>query len=68
MAISERSVVDATLLAVDEINDRAGVIGRQISPHDTEVPPPDMIARKNVLLKYQPLRLTDFVAWAWAGL
>ena len=35
---------------------------------DTEVPPPDMIARKNVLLKYQPLRLSDVVAWAWAGL
>ena len=36
--------------------------------HNTEVPPPDMIARKNVLLKYQPLRLSDVVAWAWAGL
>jgi len=36
--------------------------------HDVEVPPPDMIARKNVLLKYQPLRLSDVVAWAWAGL
>ena len=35
--------------------------------HDTEVPPPDMIAKKNVLLRYQPLRLTDVVAWAWAG-
>ena len=35
--------------------------------HDVEVPPPDMIARKNVLLKYQPLRLSDVVAWAWAG-
>ena len=36
--------------------------------HDVEVPPPDMIAKKNVLLKYQPLRLSDVVAWAWAGL
>ena len=36
--------------------------------HDTEVPPPDMIAKKNVLLRYQPLRLSDVVAWAWAGL
>ena len=36
--------------------------------HDVEVPPPDMIVRKNVLLKYQPLRLTDIVTWAWAGL
>ena len=32
MAISERSVVDGPLLAVDEINDGGGVIGRQISP------------------------------------
>ena len=36
--------------------------------HDVEVPPPDMIARKNVLLKYQPLRLNDVVAWARLGL
>ena len=36
--------------------------------HDTEVSPPDMIARKNVLLKYQPLRLSDVAAWAWEGL
>ena len=36
--------------------------------HDVKVPPPDMIAKKNVLLKYQPLRLTDVVAWAWSGL
>ena len=36
--------------------------------HDTEVPPPDMIARKNVLLRYLPLRLSDVVAWTWAGL
>ena len=35
---------------------------------DVEVPPPDLIARKNVLLRYQPLRLSDVVAWAWAGL
>ena len=36
--------------------------------HDVEVPPPDMIARKNVLLKYQALPLSDVVSWAWAGL
>ena len=36
--------------------------------HDTEVPPPDMIAKKNVLLRYQPLRLSDVVPWAWGGL
>ena len=36
--------------------------------YDTEAPPPDMIAKKNVLLKYQPLRLSVVVAWAWAGL
>ena len=36
--------------------------------HDTEVPPPEMIVKKNVLLRYQPLRLSDVVSWAWAGL
>ncbi len=32
MAISEKSVVDATLLAIEEINDQGGVLGRQIQP------------------------------------
>ncbi len=32
MAISEKSVVDATLLAIAEINDQGGVLGRQIQP------------------------------------
>jgi urea transport system substrate-binding protein len=32
MAISESSVVDATLLAIDEINERGGVLGRKIIP------------------------------------
>ena len=36
--------------------------------HDTEVPPPEMIVKKNVLLRYQPLRLSDVISWAWAGL
>ena len=36
--------------------------------HDVEVSPPDVVAQKNVLLKYQPLRLSDVVSWAWAGL
>lgn len=36
--------------------------------HDVEVPPPEIISKKNVLLRYQPLRLSDVVAWAWAGL
>lgn len=30
MAISERAVIDATLLAVDEINEKGGVLGRPI--------------------------------------
>jgi urea transport system substrate-binding protein len=30
MAISEKSVVDATLLAIDEINERGGVLGRTV--------------------------------------
>jgi urea transport system substrate-binding protein len=32
MAISEKSVVDATLLAVDEINAKGGVLGRLLQP------------------------------------
>src|SRR5207245_569545 len=32
MAISERSVIDATLLAIDEINDKGGLLGRPIEP------------------------------------
>ncbi len=32
MAISERSVVDATLLAIEELNARGGVLGRKIEP------------------------------------
>jgi urea transport system substrate-binding protein len=32
MAISERSVIDATLLAIDQINARGGVLGRPIEP------------------------------------
>jgi len=32
MAISEKPVVDATLLAIEEINDRGGVLGRKLLP------------------------------------
>ncbi|MDH3696132.1 MAG: urea ABC transporter substrate-binding protein [Nitrosopumilus sp.] len=32
MAISENSVVDATLLAIDEINERGGLLGRKLVP------------------------------------
>jgi urea transport system substrate-binding protein len=32
MAISERSVRDATLLAIEEINERGGLLGRPIAP------------------------------------
>lgn len=32
MAISEKSVVDATLLAIEEINSQGGVLGRKIEP------------------------------------
>ena len=32
MAISETSVVDATLLAIDEINERGGLLGRMVVP------------------------------------
>lgn len=32
MAISEKPVVDATLLAIDEINNEGGILGREIRP------------------------------------
>ncbi|TAE56372.1 MAG: urea ABC transporter substrate-binding protein [Nostocales cyanobacterium] len=32
MAISEKSVVDATLMAIEEINKSGGILGRQIEP------------------------------------
>src|SRR5437762_2175870 len=32
MAASERPVVDATLLAIDEINEKGGVLGKKIVP------------------------------------
>jgi urea transport system substrate-binding protein len=32
MAISERSVVDSTLLAIEEINQKGGILGRKIQP------------------------------------
>ena len=32
MAISESPVVDATLLAIDEINNRGGILGRKVEP------------------------------------
>ena len=32
MAISERPVADATLLAIEEINERGGVLGRKVEP------------------------------------
>lgn len=32
MAISESAVVDSTLMAIDEINDRGGILGRRVLP------------------------------------
>ena len=32
MAISETPVVDSTLLAIDEINEKGGILGRKIIP------------------------------------
>jgi urea transport system substrate-binding protein len=32
MEISEKSVADATLLAIDDINDRGGLLGRKVEP------------------------------------
>jgi urea transport system substrate-binding protein len=32
MAISEKSVVDSTLMAIEEINQQGGILGRKIEP------------------------------------
>lgn len=32
MSVSEKAVADATLMAIDEINDKGGVLGRRIEP------------------------------------
>lgn len=32
MAISERSVIDATLLAIEELNEQGGLLGRRVEP------------------------------------
>ncbi len=32
MAISERAVIDATLLAIDKLNEKGGVLGRRVEP------------------------------------
>jgi len=36
--------------------------------HDVEVWATTSGGEKNILLKYQPLRLSDVVSWAWSGL
>ena len=36
MAVSEKSVIDATMLAIDEINARGGVLGRKLQPVVTD--------------------------------
>jgi urea transport system substrate-binding protein len=52
MAISERGVIDATLLAIDEINQRGGVLGRPVAPvvEDGESVPATFAAKAEKLI------------------
>jgi urea transport system substrate-binding protein len=52
MAISERSVIDATLLAIDEINEKGGLLGRPIEAviEDGESDGPTFAARAEKLI------------------
>lgn len=69
MAISEQSVVDATLLAIEEINARGGVLGRQIQPVvvDGESDWPTFAARAEELITGPDPVAVVFGCWTSAS-
>jgi len=69
MAISEQSVVDATLMAIEEINARGGVLGRQIKPVvvDGESDWPTFAARAEELISGQDPVAVVFGCWTSAS-
>lgn len=69
MAISEQSVVDATLLAIEEINARGGVLGRQIEPVvvDGESDWPTFAARAEELITGERPVVVVFGCWTSAS-
>ncbi|MDA1209241.1 MAG: urea ABC transporter substrate-binding protein [bacterium] len=68
MAISERSLVDAELLAIEEINKAGGVLGKQLEPivKDSESDP-EIFARKAEQLVVEDGVVSVFGGWTSAG-
>jgi urea transport system substrate-binding protein len=68
MAISERPVIDATLLAIEEIKDNGGVLGRPIEAvvEDGESDAPTFAARAEKLLAIDKV-CTVFGCWTSAS-
>ncbi len=68
MAISEVTVKNATLLAIDEINAKGGVLGKQISPVvEDGASDPSMFAQKAQKLIEQDKVVTVFGGWTSAS-
>ncbi len=68
MAISERPVIDATLLAIDEINERGGLLGRPIEAllEDGESDNPTFAAKAEKLVTKDKV-CTVFGCWTSAS-
>jgi urea transport system substrate-binding protein len=68
MAISEVTVKNATLLAIDEINAKGGVLGKQIEPVvEDGASDPSMFAQKAQKLIEQDKVVTVFGGWTSAS-
>ncbi|MFO0868250.1 MAG: transporter substrate-binding protein [Pirellulales bacterium] len=68
MAISENSVIDATLLAIDEINEQGGVLGRLVEAvvEDGESDPAQFATRAEKLITQDQV-VTIFGCWTSAS-
>jgi urea transport system substrate-binding protein len=68
MAISERAVIDATLLAIDEINEKGGVLGRPVEAvvEDGESDGPTFAAKAEKLITEDKV-CTVFGCWTSAS-
>jgi urea transport system substrate-binding protein len=68
MAISEKSVIDAALLAIDEINEKGGVLGRRIEAEvEDGQSDPAMFASKAEKLLSEDKVCTIFGCWTSAS-
>jgi urea transport system substrate-binding protein len=68
MAISEQAVVDTCLLAIDEINERGGLLGRQIEPivRDGRSDPPTFAREAERLIEEDKVAVV-FGCWTSAA-